>query len=85
MKFLQLPLTEPEILRFAGNIERESDRMQSLIDRLLQLARLEKKPQLDALELICVKTMVESVVAAADAKLTAKTLQCHILVDDQFW
>ncbi|MCV6071808.1 two-component system sensor histidine kinase CreC, partial [Escherichia coli] len=41
-EILQMPLPAEKVTRFAGNIERESDRMQSLIDKLLELARLEK-------------------------------------------
>lgn len=46
-EILQMPLSGEKVARFATNIERESDRMQSLIDKLLELARLEKQPHLD--------------------------------------
>ncbi len=42
-EILQMPLPEEQRQRFVGNIERESERMQRLIDKLLELARLEKK------------------------------------------
>ncbi|MDF5124650.1 two-component system sensor histidine kinase CreC, partial [Vibrio parahaemolyticus] len=60
-EILQMPLPEEKVTRFAGNIERESDRMQSLIDKLLELARLEKRPELEQVEAISLKQMVNEV------------------------
>ncbi|MDF5485070.1 histidine kinase dimerization/phospho-acceptor domain-containing protein, partial [Vibrio parahaemolyticus] len=81
-EILQMPLPAEKVTRFAGNIERESDRMQSLIDKLLELARLEKRPELEQVEAISLKQMVNEVVESADARLSAKSVIANIQIDD---
>ncbi|NAX21833.1 two-component system sensor histidine kinase CreC [Vibrio sp. V39_P1S14PM300] len=80
-EILQMPLPDEKIARFANNIERESDRMQALIDRLLELARLEKRPQLEHLESISLQDTVNDVVQAADARLSSKAVVCRVDID----
>lgn len=77
-EILQTPLPEEKVHRFAANIERESDRMQSLIDKLLDLARLEKRPELESVTPIDVRSMVEDIVRASDAKLSNKQISCQL-------
>lgn len=81
-EILQMPLPQEKIARFANNIERESDRMQSLIDKLLELARLEKRPQLETLVPISLNDAVDEVVQASDARLSAKAIICNVAVDE---
>ncbi|WP_028113768.1 two-component system sensor histidine kinase CreC [Ferrimonas kyonanensis] len=76
-EILQAPLPADKQNRFAGNIEREARRMQSLIDQLLQLARLEKRPQLEQVEPVMLASLVEEVIASAAPRLTLKQLQCQ--------
>lgn len=80
-EILQMPLPEEKVLRFAHNIEREGDRMQSLIDKLLELARLEKRLQLEVLEEINLSETVSEVVDSAEARLSAKQVECDIYID----
>ncbi|EGA68390.1 sensory histidine kinase CreC [Vibrio sinaloensis DSM 21326] len=77
-EILQTPLPEEKVHRFAANIEREGDRMQSLIDKLLDLARLEKRPELESVTPIDVRSMVEDIVRASDAKLSNKQISCQL-------
>ncbi|MGF1727760.1 two-component system sensor histidine kinase CreC [Photobacterium nomapromontoriensis] len=77
-EILQMPLPEDKILRFSSNIERESDRMQSLIDKLLELARLEKRPQLDRLESIDIVSVINDIMQASDVRLSAKAVNCYL-------
>ena len=77
-EILQMPLPPEKITRFAHNIERESDRMQSLIDKLLELARLEKRPQLEVHEPIDLGSVINDIVQASDARLVAKSVQSTI-------
>ncbi|WP_125779555.1 two-component system sensor histidine kinase CreC [Pseudoalteromonas rubra] len=46
-ELLQMPLSDDKRHQFAHNIERETQRMQQLIDRLLELAKLEQLPELN--------------------------------------
>lgn len=81
-EILQMPLPENKIARFASNIERESDRMQSLIDKLLELARLEKLPQLETVEQFNVTTMLQEIIQASDARLSKKSVTCTLIAKD---
>ncbi|NOI28661.1 two-component system sensor histidine kinase CreC [Vibrio coralliilyticus] len=83
-EILQMPLSGEKVARFATNIECESDRMQSLIDKLLELARLEKQPHLDKQESINIKVMLDEIVSASDARLNAKGVACEASVSSDF-
>ncbi|AXN33326.1 two-component system sensor histidine kinase CreC [Vibrio coralliilyticus] len=83
-EILQMPLSGEKVARFATNIERESDRMQSLIDKLLELARLEKQPHLDKQESINIKVMLDEIVSASDARLNAKGVACEASISSDF-
>ncbi|RYV01637.1 two-component system sensor histidine kinase CreC [Shewanella sp. OPT22] len=80
-EILQTPLPEKKVVRFANNIERESDRMQSLIDKLLELARLEKRPELDVSAPISLQQTVAEIVRASDSRLSAKSIHCIVDID----
>jgi two-component system sensor histidine kinase CreC len=79
-EILQQPLSAENVARFAGNIERESDRMQSLIEQLLQLARLEKRPQLEQSETINISDILHDVLASADARLMTKAVDYQVFI-----
>ncbi|MGS0824318.1 two-component system sensor histidine kinase CreC [Shewanella sp. 0m-8] len=76
-EILQTPLPADKVSRFSANIERESDRMQSLIDKLLELTRLEKRPQLEVLAPINLYEMINEVNLSSDARLVAKAVTCQ--------
>lgn len=76
-EILQTPLSTDKVTRFSANIERESDRMQSLIDKLLELARLEKRPQLDALVQINLHDIINEINLASEVRLIAKSVTCQ--------
>lgn len=79
-EILQTPLDGDRVTRFARNIERESERMQSLIDKLLELARLEKQPALESVESIALRDMVVNVTTSADARLSHLAVRCDCLI-----
>ncbi|MCG9682163.1 two-component system sensor histidine kinase CreC [Vibrio sp. Isolate23] len=83
-EILQMPLSDEKVARFATNIERESDRMQSLVDKLLELARLEKQPHLDKQEPININTILNEILAASDARLNAKGVTCEVVIKSDF-
>lgn len=60
--------------RFLENIGTESARIQSLVDRLLQLAALEKRKGLCDVEDIVLSEMIDDVLAAMHAALEARRL-----------
>ncbi|GIU47398.1 sensor histidine kinase [Shewanella sairae] len=75
-EILQTPLSTDKVHRFSANIEREADRMQSLIDKLLELARLEKRPQLDTLAPINLIDMVNQINLASEVRFVNKSVTC---------
>ncbi len=81
-EILQLPLAEEKVGHFAGNIERESHRMQSLIDKLLELARLEKLPELTTIKPLNLKSILSEIIQSSDARLSQKQIKCLILAGD---
>ncbi|MBQ4878284.1 two-component system sensor histidine kinase CreC [Pseudoalteromonas luteoviolacea] len=90
-ELLQMPLEEDKRQRFASNIERESARMQSLIDKLLVLAKLEKQPELEQTSDIQSRDLVNYVADILSIKLEQKSVQYQFddsqnvaLVGDEF-
>ncbi|MCM0147192.1 two-component system sensor histidine kinase CreC [Photobacterium galatheae] len=81
-EILQMPLPEEKVAHFAGNIERESSRMQHLIERLLELARLEKMPQLAQVSRIPLRPLLDTVVQSSEARLNIKAARCRITADE---
>ncbi len=85
-ELLQTPLSEHKLQLFAGNIEKESERMQDLIDNLLQLARLEKLPQLQTREHVLLAPIITQICDSMLARVTrtgaSVSLDCeqHIYV-----
>lgn len=65
-ELLQEPMPKDEHMRFAGNISRESQRIQALVDRLLELSNLESRHRLERVETVDLRKLVEEVVEAAD-------------------
>lgn len=73
-ELLQDPLPEPERARFAGHVQAEALRLQQIVDRLLELVRLEQRAQPLAGETVPVAALCESVRAALSPQLAARQL-----------
>lgn len=67
-ELLQEPMPDAERARFAANVARESQRIQTLIERLLELAALERRRGLEQSEGLDVPALVEDAVQAARAE-----------------
>ncbi|WP_199775716.1 two-component system sensor histidine kinase CreC [Pseudoalteromonas sp. T1lg22] len=80
-ELLQTPLTEQKQRLFASNIEKESERMQQLIDNLLALARLEKQPQLQSKRAIELAPLINRVCESMLATITQKRVQMQVNCD----
>jgi two-component system sensor histidine kinase CreC len=64
-ELLQEPMPEAERQRFVANIGRESERIQALVDRLLELAGLEARGRLDKVEREDLGQILDEAVQAA--------------------
>ena len=60
-------MPEADRRRFVGNIERETQRIQELVDRLMELAALEQRQSLDKPVPVSLKPLLEELVASAEA------------------
>jgi two-component system sensor histidine kinase CreC len=77
-ELLQEPLPEPERQRFAANIQRQTERLQQLIDRLLGLAAVEQMRQLDEVQDLDLAELTRELLHGLEPRLRRKQLQ----VDD---
>jgi two-component system sensor histidine kinase CreC len=69
--------------RFLRNIQTESERIQNLVDRMLKLSELEIRRALPAREPVALAAVVRTVLEAAGAPVTAKTLTVEIEVPEE--
>ncbi|MDK2125929.1 two-component system sensor histidine kinase CreC [Parachitinimonas caeni] len=68
--------------RFLANIRGEAGRLTQIVDRLLELARLEQRQALETVEAIPVSELIDEVLAAKQALLTTKQLKLALDLPD---
>jgi two-component system sensor histidine kinase CreC len=74
-ELLQEPLPEAERQRFAGNIRRQTERLQQLIDRLLTLADVEQMRHLRTQEPVDLVALTRDALHTAEPRLQQKGLR----------
>ncbi|MBQ0917890.1 two-component system sensor histidine kinase CreC [Hydrogenophaga aromaticivorans] len=74
-ELLQEPLPDAERERFAANIERQTERLQQLIDRLLALADVEQMRGLDAVEPVDLAALTRELMHIAEPRTRRKGLR----------
>ncbi|MDO9032253.1 MAG: two-component system sensor histidine kinase CreC [Hydrogenophaga sp.] len=74
-ELLQEPLPEAERERFAANIERQTERLQQLIDRLLALADVEQMRGLGAVEPVDLAALTRELMHTAEPRTRRKGLR----------
>ncbi|NWF48588.1 two-component system sensor histidine kinase CreC [Hydrogenophaga sp. D2P1] len=74
-ELLQEPLPEAERERFTANIERQTERLQQLIDRLLALADVEQMRGLDAVEPVDLAALTRELMHTAEPRTRRKGLR----------
>ncbi|MEG0248844.1 MAG: two-component system sensor histidine kinase CreC, partial [Pseudomonas sp.] len=74
-ELLQGPMSEDQRQRFAGNIESESARMQQLIERLLNLAKVEQMQTLEEQQHVHLAALVDELLMAQSARIESNGLQ----------
>jgi len=79
-ELLQQGLPEDQRARFAANIDAESLRMQQMIERLLSLAMIEQRHQLEERVDINLRSLAEEVVFAQDARVHSLQLSVSITI-----
>ena len=78
-ELLREPMPEPARARFVGNIEEQVARAQDLVERMLELATLERRGTLERVELVSLAQVVR--LAAAEAAAPAERKHMRFEVD----
>jgi two-component system, OmpR family, sensor histidine kinase CreC len=74
-ELLQEPMPEADRERFAGNIQRQTERLQQLIDRLLALADVEQMRGLRSVEPVDLAALTRGLLHTAEPRLRLKGLR----------
>jgi two-component system sensor histidine kinase CreC len=81
-ELLQEPMPEADRERFAGNIQRQTERLQQLIDRLLALADVEQLRQLRTVEPVDLAALTRELLHTAEPTLRRKDLRLRTTLDE---
>jgi two-component system, OmpR family, sensor histidine kinase CreC len=81
-ELLQEPMPEADRERFAGNIQRQTERLQQLIDRLLALADVEQLRQLRTVEPVDLAALTRELLHTAEPRLRRKDLRVQATLDE---
>ena len=76
-ELLQNDLDPQMKARFLQNIDREGQRLQNLIDRVLRLSMVEKKQALESKEALSLQVLVNEVLSSFTALIQQKSIQVH--------
>ncbi|RSC27962.1 two-component system sensor histidine kinase CreC [Pseudomonas parafulva] len=74
-ELLQGPMPDEQRARFASNIERESERLQQMIERLLNLARVEQMQALEDEQQVPLAALVDELLHGYAARIDSAGLQ----------
>lgn len=74
-ELLQEPMAEADRQRFAHNIERQTERLQQLIDKLLRLADVEQMRELHDVEPVDLAALTRALLRASEPRLQLKHLR----------
>jgi two-component system sensor histidine kinase CreC len=80
-ELLQEPLAEPDRQRFAGHIQRQTERLQQLIDRLLALADVEQLRHLRNVEPVDLAALTREVLHACEPRMQQRQLRLNTRLD----
>lgn len=75
-ELLDEDMPQAERVRFTTNIREQSARLQDMVDRLLTLARLERRQSLDEVAHVDLRELVEQVIADHEPALRQRGLRC---------
>jgi two-component system, OmpR family, sensor histidine kinase CreC len=74
-ELLQEPMAETDRQRFARNIERQTERLQQLIDKLLRLADVEQMRELHDVESVDLAALTRDLLKASEPRLQLKSIR----------
>jgi two-component system, OmpR family, sensor histidine kinase CreC len=78
-------MPEADRRRFVANVERETQRIQELVDRMMELAALESQRRLPKVEPVALRPLLEELVASAQASGAARGLRVELAPGAAAW
>jgi len=79
-ELLQTPMSATEQQRFIRNIDAETIRMQQLIERLLDLARIEQQQELHERKTVAIKPLWNDLIEMQSARILQHKIHCENLI-----
>lgn len=80
-ELLQEPMPEAERARFTANIREQTQRIQEVVDRLLELSGLEKQRRLETVGAVSVDDLIEGVASAAQPLADRRSVRLELEAD----
>ena len=71
--------------RFTANIQRETQRIQELVDRMMELAALEQRRRLPKVEPVALRPLLEELTASAEASGAARGIHVELAAPEPAW
>jgi two-component system sensor histidine kinase CreC len=78
-------MPEADRQRFSANIGRETQRIQELVDRMMELAALEQQRRLPKVEPVALRPLLEELAASAGASGAARGLRVEFAAGEAAW
>ncbi len=67
--------------RFLGNITSETQRIQEIVDRMMELTALETQRSLERSETVSLAPLLQDVAASAQGAAAARQIRLHVAID----
>ncbi len=80
-ELLQEPMEEAQRQRFLGNIQRETERIQEMVDRMMELTALETRRVLDTVEPIALLPLLEELAHASQGVAAQRRIRIDVAAD----
>lgn len=80
-ELLQEPMEEAQRQRFLGNIQRETQRIQEMVDRMLELTALETRRVLDSTQPVALAPLLEELAHAAQGVAAQRRITITVTTD----
>ena len=77
-ELLQEPMADADRARFAANISRETQRIQELVDRMMELTVLESRRSLDTTEPVALRPLLAELAASAQPACAARGVRIEL-------
>ncbi|EDY81540.1 ATPase, histidine kinase-, DNA gyrase B-, and HSP90-like domain protein [Verrucomicrobiia bacterium DG1235] len=80
-ELLEGEMEDAERVKFLMNVRRESDRLQRIVDRMLELASVESRRGLEKVETIDLELLASDVLEAHESRLAQEGLEYRLIVE----